>query len=162
MYLEGEMEMKQLLKKRLKNQRGLTLVELLAVVVILGIISSIAVPSIGKIIEETRVKAVKADAIQVLNAAKLYVASGNSIPSTGVGIGTGDTDNELKDFVEDINTLSAFTVTYENDKFLITAASASGYPNVTITKATVSEINKSTSDTTEVRGAAAPAQTPTN
>lgn len=62
----------QLLKKRLKNQKGLSLVELLAVIVILGIVSAIAVPSIGNIIENSRYSAVKADAINVLNAAQLY------------------------------------------------------------------------------------------
>jgi type IV pilus assembly protein PilA len=64
-----------MLKKFLKNDRGLTLVELLAVIVILGIIAAIAVPSIGNIIEKSRADAVKAEGLQVLNAAKLYVAS---------------------------------------------------------------------------------------
>lgn len=35
------------IKKLLKNQKGFTLVELLAVIVILGIIAAIAIPSIG-------------------------------------------------------------------------------------------------------------------
>ncbi|MEK3764355.1 type II secretion system protein [Solibacillus sp. FSL K6-4121] len=66
--------MLQLLKKRLKNQKGLSLVELLAVIVILGIVSAIAVPSIGGIIENSRYNAVKSDAINILNAANLYFA----------------------------------------------------------------------------------------
>ena len=64
--------MKKCLQKRLKNEKGLTLVELLAVIVILGIIAAIAVPSIGNIIENTRVKAVIADAQNALAAANLY------------------------------------------------------------------------------------------
>ncbi len=45
--------MKKFLQKRLNNEKGLTLVELLAVIVILGIIAAIAVPSIGGIIENS-------------------------------------------------------------------------------------------------------------
>jgi len=59
-------------KKLLKNEKGLTLVELLAVIVILAIIAAIAVPAIGNIIENTKYNAAKADALNVLNAANLY------------------------------------------------------------------------------------------
>ncbi|VDG97917.1 PilD-dependent protein pddA [Lysinibacillus sphaericus] len=73
--------MKKFLQKKLKNEKGLTLVELLAVIVILGIIAAIAVPSIGNIIENSRVKAVKADAQTILSAANMYFAE-NSEKST--------------------------------------------------------------------------------
>ncbi|MGE7689430.1 prepilin-type N-terminal cleavage/methylation domain-containing protein [Lysinibacillus sp. NPDC097214] len=59
-------------KKRLNNEKGLTLIELLAVIVILAIIAAIAIPAIGNIIDNSRYKAVKADAINVLNAANIY------------------------------------------------------------------------------------------
>ncbi|WP_214762205.1 prepilin-type N-terminal cleavage/methylation domain-containing protein [Exiguobacterium sp. s146] len=61
--------------KQLKDERGLTLVELLVVVVILGIIAAIAVVAIGGIIENSRKDAMVSDAKQMVNAAKLYVAS---------------------------------------------------------------------------------------
>ncbi|WP_432358381.1 competence type IV pilus major pilin ComGC [Sporosarcina sp. UB5] len=64
--------MKKWLQKRINNEKGLTLVELLAVIVILGIIAAIAVPSIGGVIDNTRIKAAKADAINAIEAAKLY------------------------------------------------------------------------------------------
>lgn len=63
--------MKKLLKARL-NQKGLTLIELLAVIVILAIIAAIAVPAIGNIIDNSRYNAVKADAINTLSAANIY------------------------------------------------------------------------------------------
>ncbi|MHC8517182.1 type II secretion system protein [Sporosarcina sp. ITBMC105] len=64
--------MKKWLQKRLKNEKGLTLVELLAVIVILGIIAAIAVPSIGGLIDNTRIKAAHADAQNILSAANIY------------------------------------------------------------------------------------------
>ncbi|PID15680.1 Tfp assembly type protein [Sporosarcina sp. P34] len=63
--------------KFLKSQRGLTLVELLAVIVIFGIIAAIAVPAIGKIVQNSHNKAVKSEAIIALNAAQLYFLENN-------------------------------------------------------------------------------------
>ncbi|MEK3934058.1 prepilin-type N-terminal cleavage/methylation domain-containing protein [Sporosarcina sp. FSL W7-1349] len=60
--------------KWIRNDKGLTLIELLAVIVVLGIIAAIAVPSIGKVIENNRIKAAKSEAIIVLEAAQLYFA----------------------------------------------------------------------------------------
>lgn len=60
------------LRKQLKNERGLTLVELLAVIVILAIIAAIAVPAIGNMITNSKYNAAKADALNVLNAAQMY------------------------------------------------------------------------------------------
>ncbi|PIC98790.1 type II secretion system protein [Sporosarcina sp. P29] len=65
--------MKKFMQKKL-NQKGLTLVELLAVIVILGIIAAIAVPAIGNIIENTKYNAVKSDALNALSAGNLYYA----------------------------------------------------------------------------------------
>ncbi|WP_453994665.1 pilus assembly FimT family protein [Bacillus nitroreducens] len=73
-----------MLKKHLKNQKGLTLVELLAVVVILGIIAAIAVPSIGKLIDNSRADAHVANAQQMINSAKLAIAGNDNIkPDSG-------------------------------------------------------------------------------
>jgi len=68
-------------KRLLKNEKGLTLIELLAVVVILGIISAIAVPSIGGLIDNTKKDAHIANAQQMVNAARLAYASDSTVTS---------------------------------------------------------------------------------
>ncbi|WP_071395920.1 type IV pilin protein [Bacillus tuaregi] len=94
---------------RLKNQKGFTLVELLAVIVILGIIAAIAVPSIGNIIEKSKFDAAKADAIQILNAAKLYTAA-EGVPANSLN----ETSTELKEYIDAIENITKFTVSFTN------------------------------------------------
>lgn len=62
--------------KRLKeNEKGLTLIELLVVIVILGIIAAIAIIAIGGIIDNSKKDAHIANAKQMANATKLYMAA---------------------------------------------------------------------------------------
>ena len=68
----GGMTMIKNMKKQLKNEKGLTLIELLAVIVILAIIAAIAIPAIGNIIANSKYNAIKSDGINVINAAQLY------------------------------------------------------------------------------------------
>ena len=55
----------------IRNNKGVTLVELLIVIVILGIIAAISIPAVGNIVENSRKDAVLADAINLRNAATL-------------------------------------------------------------------------------------------
>ena len=63
-------------KKQIKNEKGLTLIELLAVIVILAIIAAIAVPAIGNVINNSKDKAILAEASNILAGAKIAAVDG--------------------------------------------------------------------------------------
>lgn len=93
------------MKKTLKNQKGLTLIELLAVIVILGIIAAIAVPSIGGIINKTENDAKVAEGLQIISAAKLYATA--KAPANNTTISQAD----LADYLDNVKD-TAFTVNF--------------------------------------------------
>ncbi len=61
-----------MIKKMIKGEKGFTLVELLAVIVILGIIVAIAIPAIGNVIEKAKVGAAESTELMIVDAARLY------------------------------------------------------------------------------------------
>lgn len=141
---------KLLNKKLLKNQKGLTLIELLAVIVILAIIAAIAIPAIGNIIENSRYNALKADAINIINAGNLYFTDNPSEPSVSVSKLKEDKylDNAGR-FEGDATTTAAYTVSKPTATVDANNLNASGirYSNsktVTFTGATIKSINADT------------------
>jgi type IV pilus assembly protein PilA len=98
-----------MLKRLLKNERGLTLIELLAVIVILGIIAAIAIPSIGGIINKSKDDAKIAEGIQIINAAKLYMTANNFSPDTSGGTVQTLDQNDLDSYLDNVKD-SQYTV----------------------------------------------------
>lgn len=139
--------MRQLIKQRIKNEKGLTLIELLAVIVILGIIAAIAIPSIGSIIQKSKEDAVKADAITILNAAKNYVAA-NGIPESNIP------KTDLDTYVSGVDeAFGAYTVTVSADgtTFGLNATSVeAGKIKITFTNATIEQINSAKKGQTSI------------
>ncbi|WP_107922972.1 prepilin-type N-terminal cleavage/methylation domain-containing protein [Lysinibacillus parviboronicapiens] len=143
---------KLLNKKHVKNEKGLTLIELLAVIVILAIISAIAIPAIGNIIENSRYNAAKADAINVLNAANLYFTDEPDEPS--VTVAKLKTDKYLDNAGTFEKVADSATVTKDSpNKLSATDVVYSGTDKkVSFSGATVQSINKDNqkgSDTVE-------------
>jgi type IV pilus assembly protein PilA len=54
------------------NSKGVTLIELLIVIVVIGIISAFAVPAVGNFLDSAKKQAVYQDAVAVRNAAAWY------------------------------------------------------------------------------------------
>lgn len=88
----------QQMKKRIKNEKGLTLIELLAVIVILAIIAAIAIPAIGNIIQNSRDKAILSEALNIISGGKLAHIEQNCGGETN-----GCTGDTLEKYVDGID-----------------------------------------------------------
>ncbi|MEW9107956.1 MAG: prepilin-type N-terminal cleavage/methylation domain-containing protein [Cytobacillus gottheilii] len=124
----------QKLRNTLKNQKGLTLIELLAVIVILGIIAAIAIPSIGGLINKTKNDAKVAEAVQIISSAKMYVATNPTAT-------TLDFD-DLESYLDNVKD-KTFTVTVSKD-------TTSGKFDYKITNHDAAPIVKDSATATEV------------
>ncbi|MGP1909214.1 type IV pilin protein [Metabacillus sp. JX24] len=107
-------------KKMLKNERGLTLIELLAVVVILGIIAAIAVPAIGNVIQNSKEDAVHSEAVSVYEAAKLHVSSNNPTDAnkTYTKVASATTSDALNEYLDgEGGGAYTITISYSGGKY---------------------------------------------
>lgn len=111
--------------QRLKNERGLTLVELLAVIVILAIVAVIAFVFIGGIIDNSKKDAHIANAQQIISAAKLHEATG--------GFSGSDTEMAVSELIEE-QYLEAIIEPWTKDEYKSTQATESGESDAKVTK----------------------------
>lgn len=135
----------QQMKKRIKNEKGLTLIELLAVIVILAIVAAIAIPAIGNIIDNSRLKAAKADVVNVLSGANIYFTENASDTSADA--------TELAPYIENWGVLgdikSTVTVTKANPNTLsATSTITVGSKTVTISGASIANLQVDKPDST--------------
>lgn len=77
--------MRNKIKQLLNKEEGFTLVELLAVLVILGLIVAIAVPSIGNVIDGAKTKSANAQIELIEDAARLYDIEYDLTDDTDIG-----------------------------------------------------------------------------
>lgn len=124
---EEDSFMKKLLKKRL-NQKGLTLIELLAVIVILAIVAAIAVPAIGGIINRSEDKAILSEASNILSGVKLAATANACDPSkttdtdpSSTVIGSCDnTNTNVQEYVEGVATGATYFVSKTGNVWTVT------------------------------------------
>jgi type IV pilus assembly protein PilA len=129
-YLGGKQMFKNI-KKRLKDQRGVTLVELLAVIVILGIISAIAVPNITGLIDRTKTDAHEANAQQMADSARLSVLTNNDDVSSGKTYKLSDLISG--GYLENISDPSGVGYDTTNSTVTVTKAAGTGVYTYTVT-----------------------------
>ncbi|MCF7925752.1 MAG: prepilin-type N-terminal cleavage/methylation domain-containing protein [Candidatus Izimaplasma sp.] len=102
------------------NNKGVTLIELLIVIVVLGIISAFAIPAVGSIIENTQRGAVYNDALQMENAAKLYCTENPTAVECG-GTGSLTYADDLSGYIDgfDADSYDTMTATYDGSVWVV-------------------------------------------
>lgn len=74
----------------LKSREGFTLIELMIVIVVLGILASIAVPKLSEVREKANIAVIKSDLHNIQIALEMYYVDNNSYPADTVDPGVED------------------------------------------------------------------------
>ncbi|EPD54281.1 prepilin-type N-terminal cleavage/methylation domain-containing protein [Paenisporosarcina sp. HGH0030] len=138
--------MRKFIQNKLKEQKGLTLIELLAVIVILAIVAAIAIPAIGNVIENSRYGAIKSDATNIMAAADVYYADGNE------GASVTATILKSKGYLDDAGSFAEATVTKSaTAPSTISGNSVVGNVKLTLTGATRNDVKLISKDNIPIR-----------
>ena len=151
--------MRKFIQNKLKEQKGLTLIELLAVIVILAIIAAIAIPAIGNIIDNSRVGAIKSDAQNALAAAELLLIDNPKFLDSNNKIELEDLVKADNGYLDDPGSFAGlsgtgFQIARPNGALELTAIGKIGSVEVEFVNADKSEINGLPNNTPQ-RGAGA-------
>ncbi|MGY4110002.1 prepilin-type N-terminal cleavage/methylation domain-containing protein [Aeribacillus pallidus] len=109
--------------KLLKKEKGMTLIELLAVIIIIAIILAIAIPIIANVIGNSKERATVSEALNIISAAKLKYAKDNASGSQTY------TADKLAEYI-DIDTDDDFVVSFNGTNWEISKHSANDIGDV--------------------------------
>jgi len=103
------------MKKRLGNQKGFTLIEIIAVLIILGILAAVAVPKFLNLTSDAEQKAIEGALAAGLSTcsmefARLTLSQGTAATGTQVATGAGNNTPDNDDFLYTFNATSTTKV----------------------------------------------------
>lgn len=115
------------------NKKGFTLIELIVVIIILGVLATIAIPQYLNMIEKGKVAKAKAHLIMLRTAQKLFAAEHNG---TNIGAKTNVTlanactaSDEITCYIETVEILADADWDYALDGAGLATATKTGAPN---------------------------------